>query len=213
MKIENWNGHQIRFIEKNDEWWAVLKDVCDALGLSAKHIKERLNDEVVSTDIVMDSLGRAQEMLIVNEFGIYDTVFQSRKKEAVEFRYWVYEMISNLRKQTGLEGFQIFRVLDKEHQKEMMKSLNNHLKSPKRKDFIKANTIANKAVSTKYGHSKLVKKEEMTPSMLKDREPILEDAVNLMTLNDEFALGISVSEKIYAKHCANQLKHKKSTCS
>ena len=27
MKIENWNGHQIRFIEIKGEWFAVLKDV------------------------------------------------------------------------------------------------------------------------------------------------------------------------------------------
>ena len=56
-------------------------------------------------------------MLIINEFGIYDTVFQSRKKEAVEFRYWVYEAIKSMRFAIGLEGFQVFRMLDKEHQK------------------------------------------------------------------------------------------------
>lgn len=30
MKTEIWNGYPIRFVEKNGEWWAVLKDVCDA---------------------------------------------------------------------------------------------------------------------------------------------------------------------------------------
>ena len=33
MKIENWCGHDIRFVEINGEWWAILKDICDALNL------------------------------------------------------------------------------------------------------------------------------------------------------------------------------------
>lgn len=31
MKIENWNGHQIRFIEVNGEWCGTAKDISDAL--------------------------------------------------------------------------------------------------------------------------------------------------------------------------------------
>lgn len=163
MKTELWNGYLIRFVEKDDEWWAVLKDVCAALGVKTKHVRARLRDEVVSTDHIEDEVGRFQEMLIVNEFGVYDTVFQSRKPESVEFRYWVYEMLKTLRQQTGLEGFRIFRMLDKEHQKEAMKRLHDSLKKPVRVDFIKANTIANKAVSNKYGYPTMVKKSDMTP--------------------------------------------------
>lgn len=33
MKTENWNGHTIRFIEVKGEWWAVVKDVTEALGI------------------------------------------------------------------------------------------------------------------------------------------------------------------------------------
>ena len=32
LKVENWNGHEIRFVYKNGEWWAVAKDVAEALG-------------------------------------------------------------------------------------------------------------------------------------------------------------------------------------
>lgn len=199
LKTDNWNNHLIRFVEKDGEWWAVLKDVCDALGVSAKHVKERLRDEVVSTDHIPDGIERKQEMLIVNEYGIYDTVFQSRKPEAKEFRYWVYVMLKELRTATGLEGFQIFRMLDKEHQKEAMRNLQKSLKQPVRVDFIKANTIANKAISNKHGYSKMVKKADMTPQMLVEREEVLDDTVELMGVNDKYQLGISVSEQIYKK--------------
>lgn len=32
MKIENWLGNEIRFVEINGEWWAVGNDVTRALG-------------------------------------------------------------------------------------------------------------------------------------------------------------------------------------
>jgi len=200
IKIEKWCNHEIRFVEKDGEWWAVLKDVCNALGLQAYAINRRLDDELISNMVVSDSLGRQQEMLIVNEYGIYDTVFQSRKKEAKDFRKWVYTMLSELRKASGYEGFEIFRMLDKEHQKEMMKKLQEGLKKPARVDFIKANTIANKAVSLKHGYPKMIKKTTMTPEMLKDREPILADTVELMAVKDKYGLDVSVSDTIYKKN-------------
>lgn len=199
IKIEKWCNHEIRFVEKDGEWWAVLKDVCDALGLKAKKVRERLEKEVLSKG-TLETAGGQQEMLIVNEYGIYDTVFQSRKKEAKDFRKWVYKMLSELRKASGYEGFEIFRMLDKEHQKEMMKKLQEGLKKPARVDFIKANTIANKAVSLKHGYPKMVKKADMAPEMLKDREPILADTVELMSVKDKYGLDVSVSDTIYKKN-------------
>lgn len=199
MKIEDWNGHPIRFVERDGEWWAVLKDVCEALGLNPKWVNQRLDDEVVSSNPIIDNLGREQIALIVNEYGIYDTVFQSRKKEAKEFRLWVYKMLARLRKQTGLEGFEIFRMLDKEHQKEMMRMLSQNLENPVRIDFIKANTIADKAVSTRHGYLKMIKKKDMTPAMLIDREGILADTVELMSVKNKYNMDFSVSEAVYRK--------------
>lgn len=138
MKVEIWAGHSIRFVERDGEWWAVLKDVCEALGLKTFDVRRRLGDDMGSTHIVeddqissrvisdaviTDAIGRQQEMLIVSEYGIYDTVFQSRKPEAKAFRRWVYDMLATLRRQSGLEGFEVFRMLDKEHQKAMMQKL------------------------------------------------------------------------------------------
>ena len=204
-KIEQWNGHSIRFVEHNGEWWAVLADIAKALDLKPKYVKERLGDEVVLTDHVLDSLGRKQEMLIVNEFGIYETIFSSRKPEAKAVKVWVFEIIKQLRQQTGLEGFQAFRMLDKQHQKNAMTLLSNGFqevnKEAKPKDMIKANTIANKAISNKYGYPKMVKKSEMTEPMLRDREQVLDETVELMLVKERYGLNFSVANTIYGKTC------------
>ena len=123
--------------------------------------------------------------------------FKRRKKEAEAFQDWIFDIIKELRQSTGLEGFQVFRMLDKEHQKEAMTKLSHAITEPKPVDYIKANVIANKAVSTIYGHSKMVKKKDMTPEMLVDREPILDETVELMTVKEKYGLQFSVSEKIY----------------
>ncbi|HEP1354848.1 TPA: Bro-N domain-containing protein [Streptococcus pyogenes] len=196
-KPETWNGYTIRFVEHQGEWWAVLADIAKALDLNPKFIKQRLGDEVVSNNHVTDSLGRQQEMLIVNEFGIYETIFSSRKKEAKTFKLWVFETIKQLRQSTGLEGFQVFRMFDKEHQKQAMNRLVNGLQNATKKDLIKANTIANKAVSNKYGLPKMVSKNEMTENMLRDREPILDETVELIKVKEKYGLNFSVSEAIY----------------
>lgn len=204
-KLEQWNGHSIRFVEHNGEWWAVLADIAKALDLKPKYVKERLSDEVVLTDHVLDSLGRKQEMLIVNEFGIYETIFSSRKPEAKAFKVWVFEIIKQLRQQTGLEGFQAFRMLDKQHQKNAMTLLSNGFqevnKEAKPKDMMKANTIANKAISNKYGYPKMVKKSEMTEPMLRDREQVLDETVELMLVKERYGLNFSVANTIYNKTC------------
>jgi len=201
VKVEKWNGYEIRFVEKEpSEWWAVLTDVTKALSVSNRDVRRRLDDEVVSTHPIKDSMGRKQEMLIISEYGLYEAIFTSRKREAKDFRHWIFGVIKELRQQSGLEGFQVFRMLDKEHQKETMSRLSQSLKQPKRINFIKANTIANKAISTKYGYDKMIKKKDMTPDMLIERQPILDDTVNLMSVVDRFDLDLSVSEKVYDKY-------------
>ena len=198
MKIENWNGYDIRFVDRNGEWWAVAKDVTDALGL--KQVTRAISTLKGVTKSKVLTNGGEQEVSIIDEKNIYRLAFKSRKKEAEDFQDWVFETIKQLRQSVGLEGFEVFRMLDKEHQKQAMKNLQGAIKEPKRQDFMKANTITNKAVSSKFGYQKMLKKSDMTPEMLVAREPILDDTVDLMSVKDKFDLPISVSERIYAKH-------------
>ncbi|HBK68402.1 MAG TPA: phage repressor protein [Firmicutes bacterium] len=206
LKVEVWDGHAIRFVWHEEEWWAVAIDVCSALGL--KQVSRALSSLPgagvtiskvgVETGVKRDGTPATQEVEanIINEQNIYRLVFKSRKKGAEEFQDWVYSMLRELRQSTGLEGFQVFRMLDKEHQKEAMAKLKGGLKKPVRVDFIKANTVANKVVSTMYGHPKMIKKDRMTPEMLVQRESVLDDTVELMSAVDKFSLDCSVSKKI-----------------
>lgn len=200
LKTEIWNGYKIRFVWHEEEWWAVAADVAEALGYRmASDLVRNLDVDEQSTHKVRTSQ-LTRRMAVISETGIYEAVFNSRKPEAKKFKKWVKGMLKELRQATGLEGFQIFRMLDKEHQKEAMAKLKEGLKKPVRVDFIKANTITNKALSNAYDLPKMVKKNEMTPEMLVRRQPILEDTVELMAAVDKFNLNCSVSQKIYERY-------------
>ena len=127
MKIENWCGYDIRFIEINGEWWAILKDICDALNLKTFKIAQRLNPDMLTrvtvevSDIPSkynrsrgDNITRS--MLAVNELGIYEALFASRKLEARKFQRWTTTVLRKLRKNVGLEGYEVMRMTEPEIQ-------------------------------------------------------------------------------------------------
>ena len=48
MRIENWQGHDIRFVEVGGEWYAILKDICDALDLRTDGVVQRLDSDMMT---------------------------------------------------------------------------------------------------------------------------------------------------------------------
>ena len=204
MKRESWAGHSIRFVERSGEWWAVAQDVCEALGLryvtkamkSLKNVQQYSVCDLNNSQVSSDGVRNMQTMNIIGEKDIYRLIFRSRKPEAEAFQDWVYETIRELRKASGLEGYETFKLLDKEHQKEAMKKLHDSIaasREPVKVDYIKANTIANKAVCNRHGIPKMVSKAAMSAEMLKERERVLEDVITLMELNERYGAGMSVS--------------------
>ena len=158
MKRENWAGHSIRFVERSGEWWAVAQDVCEALGLkqvtramsSLKNVQQYNVCDLTNSKVTSRARD-TQTMNIIGEKDIYRLIFKSRKPEAEAFQDWVYETIRELRKASGLEGYETFKLLDKEHQKEAMKKLHDSIaasREPVKVDYIKANTIA---IDTPHG--------------------------------------------------------------
>ena len=209
MKRESWAGHSIRFVERSGEWWAVAQHVCEALGLkqvtrairSLKNVQQYNVGDLTNSKVSSNGVRNMQTMNIIGEKDIYRLIFKSRKPEAEAFQDWVYETIRELRKASGLEGYETFKLLDKEHQKEAMKKLHDSIaasREPVKVDYIKANTIANKAVCNRHGIPKMVSKAAMSAEMLKERERVLEDVITLMELNERYGAGMSVSAIIYS---------------
>lgn len=89
----------IRIMGTPDAPLFCLGDVCKMLGLRQGHVRERLDDGVVSTEPILDSLGREQIANFVTEDGLYDVILDSRKPEAKRFRKWVTsEVLPTIRK-------------------------------------------------------------------------------------------------------------------
>ena len=98
FKNEQFGTVRVVMDENNDPRFC-LKDVCEVLGLTPKFVNQRLGDEVVSNNPIVDSLGRQQNALFVNEDGLYDVILDSRKPEAKAFRKWITsEVLPTIRK-------------------------------------------------------------------------------------------------------------------
>lgn len=90
---------EIRNVMVDGEPYFVAKDVCEVLGLSKYRDAFSRLDEDERASIKVDTLGGPQDMVAVNESGLYTLVFQSRKPEAKTFRKWVTkEVLPNIRK-------------------------------------------------------------------------------------------------------------------
>jgi len=86
----------------NNQPWFVAKDVCDCLKLgNATEALRNLDVDERLPSVVMRS-GQKREVNLVNESGLYNLIFQSRKPEAKAFRKWVTsEVLPSIRKTGG----------------------------------------------------------------------------------------------------------------
>ena len=125
IRTENWCGYDIRFIEIDGEWWAILKDICDALGLQTAKVAQRLDPEMlkrvpVEVDVPSKHVdSQTFWMLAINEYGIYEALFASRRLEARKFRRWSATVMQKLRRNVGLEGYEVMRMTEPEIQDEI----------------------------------------------------------------------------------------------
>ena len=84
----------------NEEVWWVLTDICKVLELTnPRKVASTLDPDDVTSSYGVDSLGRKNKMNFVNESGLYQVIFQSRKPEAKAFKRWVTkEVLPSIRK-------------------------------------------------------------------------------------------------------------------
>lgn len=200
MIVKQYSDYKIRFINKNGEYLAVVSDVAKILGFRDANTAVRILPEHVRGTLKVRTLGGNQNMTVINEKGIYRLVMRSNKPEALDFQDWICDMLVGLRQDAGLQPYNAFDMLDKQHQISVMDLLNNNYEDISDKVFMKANTIANKAVSTIYGYDKMINKGIMTGEMKQLRQIILNDTVQLIITAQKFNLDISISKTIYDKY-------------
>lgn len=138
--------------------------------------------------------GQNHRMYYINRDGFSLLVMGFTGKKALEWKVKYIQAFNQM------ESYINFRKADIQIQKNSMQFLHDNLEMPSTKDYMKANTIANKCVSNLYGYPKMVKKSDMSPEMLADREPVLKEVVELMSVKDKYQLDVSVSESIYKRH-------------
>lgn len=119
MIFNNPEFGEVRAQEINGEPWFVLKDVCQVLGI-AKHgnVAHRLDEDQKGACLV-GTPGGEQEMVAVNESGLYTVILRSDKPQAKAFRKWITgEVLPSIRK-TG--GYQIYQAPEMELPHQWMK--------------------------------------------------------------------------------------------
>lgn len=151
MRTENWCGYEIRFVEIKGEWYAILKDICDALGLRTDKVSNRLDPDMlerVRVDVCEDPLRvvtsrarKTQDMLAVNEIGIYEALFASRRLEARKFRRWSAKVMQKLRTNVGLQQYEVLKMTDPEIQDEIDWILDTLYWDPKKKCVMQSVTV------------------------------------------------------------------------
>lgn len=99
LAVFNFEENEVRTQLINEEPWFVAKDVCDVLGLSnSRQALVRLDDDE-KADVILNDGSQNRNFSIVNEYGLYNLVLSSRKKEAKKFQRWVtHEVIPAIRK-------------------------------------------------------------------------------------------------------------------
>ena len=89
--LQTWNyeSSEIRTVQMNGEPWWVLADVCKVLEISnSRNVSNRLEADEKGVTLV-DTLGGAQQVTIINESGLYAVILRSDKPQAKPFRKWV----------------------------------------------------------------------------------------------------------------------------
>lgn len=84
--------------------WFVAKDVGDILGLTNVRMSlQNLDEDEKLTSLLLTS-GQNRKTWFINESGLYNLIFQSRKPEAKTFRKWVTSEVLPAIRQTGSYG-------------------------------------------------------------------------------------------------------------
>lgn len=104
IQVFDFEDNAVRVIEIDGEPWFVAADVCRILDIQnpSDAVKGLDDDERARYNLGRSANGGGGETNIINESGLYNLIFRSRKPEAKKFRKWVTaEVLPSIRK-TGM---------------------------------------------------------------------------------------------------------------
>lgn len=106
LKIfENEAFGKVRVIERNNEPWFVGKDVAEILGYvrPAEAIRKHVDTEDTLKQRTLTN-GGEQELLVINESGLYSLILSSKLPAAKQFKRWVTSDVLPAIRKTGSYG-------------------------------------------------------------------------------------------------------------
>lgn len=95
----SFDGFAIRALTIDGEPWFVAADVCEVLTVATEQTR-RLDDDEKGLRTVQTH-GGPQQMLVINESGLYSLILTSRKPEAKRFKKWVTSEVLPSIRRTG----------------------------------------------------------------------------------------------------------------
>lgn len=102
LQVFNFNENQIRTLLINNEPYFIGKDVANILGYS--NTRKAINDHVDEEDkgvTKCDTLGGKQDLIVINESGLYSLILSSKLPTAKKFKRWVTSEVLPAIRKTG----------------------------------------------------------------------------------------------------------------
>lgn len=177
--------------------WKSL-DVANWTGKDHKNVMRDIREEIVelnNNNISTELIFELVENTNVNSI-ISNAYFKLSKKGMLQIasrynakiRHLLIEKVEELSNQ--IQKYKSIKQ-DKEYQKQAMTLLHDLLPTEEQTlkiNYIKANSVTNKAVSNAFGFEKMVKKNDMSDDMKELRKKVLEDYVKLFEITQDTSL-------------------------
>jgi prophage antirepressor-like protein len=101
LQLFHFESRDIRVVEGASAPWWIAADVCNVLGLDNPSMAVgRLDDDERGISSI-DTPSGPQQMLIINESGLYSLIMTSRKPDARRFRKWITSEVLPALRRTG----------------------------------------------------------------------------------------------------------------
>ena len=141
--IFNFNNSDITISGDSENPWFIAKEIGQILGLSNHaDVMARLDPEQKGLTLI-DTLGGTQKVSIINESGLYEMIFTSRKEIAKKFKKWVFnEVLPSIRKRGKYEMEQKLMNTEQKHKQEIEK-ISQQLREKENINFTLKNFVEN----------------------------------------------------------------------